>query len=83
MNKQNKLLLWYVHRLEMQRMPRHCSLSRKPPWKTYLFISYYREQVEIHKGIWEAGGRLPATVTYSEWNLFYSCPPESASETHY
>lgn len=48
-------------------MPRHYSLSHKPLWKPYLFISYYGEQVEIHKGIWEAEGDCqPLSLTVNE-----------------
>lgn len=51
----------------MQRMPRRYSLSHKPLWKPFLFISYYREQVEIHKGICEAEGDCqPLSLTVNE-----------------
>lgn len=48
-------------------MPVCYSLSHKPLWKPYLFISYYREQVEIHKGIWEAEEDCqPLSLTVNE-----------------
>lgn len=49
-------------------MLRPDSVSRAASWKRLLFISYYREQGEIHEGIPEAEGRcqplsLPVTET--------------------
>lgn len=48
-------------------MPRCYSLSHKPLWKPHLFISYYREQGEIHKGIREGEGDCqPLSLTVNE-----------------
>lgn len=41
--------------------------QRTPPPKPYLFIGYYTERVEIHKGIWKAEGDCqPLSLTVNE-----------------
>lgn len=51
----------------MHWMPRRDSLSPGPLWKPCLYISYNREQVEIHERIWETEGACqPLSLTVNE-----------------